>query len=88
MIAGLEAGLGLVILALAFIVPVVVVVALRRVQRSTPVISQTDSPLFSPNSSHTNEAILIVQSGGRVEYMNDLAREWFGLRPEELPDLE
>jgi len=88
MIAGLEAGLGLVILALAFIVPVIVVVSLRRGQRNAPVASQADSPFLSPNSSHTSEAILIVQSGGRVEYINDLVREWFGLRPEELPDLE
>ncbi len=88
MIAGLEAGFGLMILALAFIVPVVVIVSLRRTQRNAQVASQTDSPLFSTSSSHTSEAILIVQSGGRVEYINDLAREWFGLRPEELPDLE
>ncbi|MEP6893986.1 MAG: GAF domain-containing protein [Chloroflexota bacterium] len=88
MIAGLEAGLGLIILALAFIVPVVIIVSLRRVQRNGPVASQADAPLVSQNSSHTNEAILIVQSGGRVEYINDLAREWFGMRPDELPDLE
>ncbi len=89
MITGLETGLGLVVLALALIVPVLVVVFLRRSQRNASVVSQTDSPLItSPHSSHTSEAILIVQSGGRVEYINDLAREWFGLRPEELPDLE
>jgi len=87
--AGLETGLGLVVLALALIVPVWVVVVLRRAQRNASVVSQTDSPpITSPHSSHTSEAILIVQSGGRVEYINDLAREWFGLRPEELPDLE
>ena len=87
MIAGLETGLGLIILALAFIVPVLIVVYLRRGQRNTPVVSQTEAPFISPDSS-TSEAVLIVQSGGRVEYMNGLAREWFGLRPDELPDLE
>ena len=87
MIAGLETGLGLIILALAFIVPVLIVVYLRRGQRNVPVVSQTEAPFISPDSS-TSEAVLIVQSGGRVEYMNDLAREWFGLRPDELPDLE
>ena len=80
MIAGLETGLGLIILALAFIVPVLIVVYLRRGQRNTPVVSQTEAPFISPDSS-TSEAVLIVQSGGRVEYMNGLAREWFGLRP-------
>jgi len=88
MTAGLEAGLGLIILALAITVPVLIIVSLRKVQRNIPVVSQTDSSHVSPNSSHTTEAILIVQSGGRVEYINDLAREWFGLRPDELPDLE
>ena len=88
MIAGLNVGLGLMVIALAFIVPVLIVVSLRRVQRNTPVAAQTDSAFTSPDSSHTTEAILIVQSGGRVEYINDLAREWFGLRSDELPDLE
>lgn len=88
MTAGLEAGLGLIILALAFIVPVLIIVSLRRVQHNVPAASQTDSPFISPDSSHTTEAILIVQSGGRVEYINDLAREWFGMRPDEMPDLE
>src|SRR5258706_489028 len=86
--AGLDVGLGLIILALAFIVLVVITVSLRRAQRNIPVAAQADSPFTSPNSSHINEAILIVQSGGRVEYINDLAREWFALRPDELPDLE
>jgi GAF domain-containing protein/nitrogen-specific signal transduction histidine kinase len=86
--AGLEAGLGLIILALAFIVPVLIIVYLRRFQRNLPVAAHADSSTVVPNSSHTNEAILIVQSGGRVEYINELAREWFGLRPDELPDLE
>jgi hypothetical protein len=66
MTAGLEAGLGLIILALAFIVPVLIIVSLRRVQHNVPAASQTDSPFISPDSSHTTEAILIVQSGGRV----------------------
>ncbi len=88
MIAGLETGLGLIMLALAFILPVFVVVNLRRAQRNPPVITQSDSPFTAPDSSHSSEAILIIQSGGRVEYINDLAREWFGLRPDETPDLE
>ena len=89
MIAGLDAvGLGLIGLAVAFVVPVLVIGYLRRVQRNAPILSQTDTSFNSPYSSHTNEGILIVQSGGRVEYINELAREWFGLSPTELPDLE
>ena len=88
MIAGLNVGLGLIVLALVFIVPVLIVVSMRRVQHGAPLAAQTSSTFNSPNLSHTTEGILIVQSGGRVEYINDLARESFGLRPDELPDLE
>ncbi|MFT3892942.1 MAG: GAF domain-containing protein [Anaerolineales bacterium] len=31
---------------------------------------------------------MIIQPGGRVEYINDLAREWFGVRADEPLDLE
>ena len=34
------------------------------------------------------KSVLIVQPGGRVEYINDLGREWFGLRADEPSDLE
>lgn len=88
MTAGLEVGLGLILLAVALFVSVLVVGSLRRVQRDVPVASRTDFTSHSLSSTHTNEAILIVQSGGRIEYINELAREWFGFRPDELPDLE
>lgn len=88
MTAGLQAGLGLIVLAVALIVSVSIVVWWRQAQRNAPVASQTDFTSHSPSSTHTNEAVLIVQSGGRVEYINELAREWFGFRPDELPDLE
>jgi GAF domain-containing protein len=87
--SGLSAGLGLIILALALIVSVSIVVSLRRLQRNAPQDLRSDVPLLAPDpSSHVNEAILIVQAGGRVEYVNDLARRWFGLQQYEPPDLE
>ena len=88
MTAGLEVGLGLIILAVALLVSVLVIGAWRRAQRAVPVASRADFASHSPSSSHPNEAILIVHAGGRVEYMNELARQWFGFRPDELPDLE
>src|SRR5258706_14810371 len=86
MIAGLDVGLGLIILALAFIELVVITGSLRRAQRNIPVAAQADSPFTSPNSSHINEAVLIVQSGGRGQYINELTREWFALRPDGFTD--
>src|SRR6266508_2258052 len=88
MSAGLEVGLGLVVLSLVLIVPVLIVVAWRRSPRNGLLAPEALSSFVLPDSSHTNEAILIVQAGGRVEYLNNLAREWFGLHPDEPTDLE
>src|SRR5688572_314265 len=88
MFSGLQVGFVLVILALVLIVPVLVVVGLRRLPRNASVAPDSTSPFISPDSSHSNEAVLIVQAGGRVEHVNGLAREWFGLRAGETADLE
>ncbi len=88
MSAGLGVGLGLVVLSLVLIVPVLIVVAWRRLPNSGSVAPDSVVSFVPPDSSHTNEAILIVQAGGRVEYINNLAREWFGLHPDEPTDLE
>lgn len=88
MFAGFGVGHLLILLALAFLMPVLAVVASRRAFRKASIPPQSafsPSPLSSPSN---DEAILLIQSGGRVEYINDLAREWFGLRPAEPPDLE
>src|SRR5215216_573616 len=88
MSTGLEVGLGLVALSLVLIAPVLVTVLWRRLPQHPKIASEATSDFILPNSSHTNEAILIVQAGGRVEHVNGLAREWFGLRADEPADLE
>ncbi|RPJ24751.1 MAG: GAF domain-containing protein, partial [Chloroflexi bacterium] len=88
MSAGLEVGLALIILAVALVIPVLVVIMLRRLPRNASIAPETTSIFVSPDSSNLNEAILIIQLGGRVEYVNELAREWFGLREGEPADLE
>ena len=88
MFAGLEVGLALVILALVLVVPVLLVIWLRNLPRNASAVSEPAATFSSIDSSPINEAVLIVQVGGRVEYINDLAREWFGLREGEHPDLE
>lgn len=47
----------------------------------TPIQKMTDGP------SHTH-AVLVVQPGGRVDYMNTLARQWYGMHEGEKPNLE
>jgi GAF domain-containing protein len=88
MSAGLEIGLGLVIISLILVIPVLVVVAMRRLPQG---LTSSPEPLNAyplPDNSHPNEAIVILQAGGRVEYVNSLARQWFGLGPSEPADLE
>ena len=88
MFAGQGNGFLLIVLALAFLVPVLAIVAFRRYssKKNSPWQPATTEP--PPDVTNTNEGILVVQSGGRVEYINNLAREWFGLHQEEQPNLE
>ena len=89
MFAGLGVGHYLILLALALLMPVLAIVASRRASRRNLIVPQSDPSSLSPDSSkNINEAILLIQTGGRVEYANELALEWFGLRPGEPPDLE
>ncbi len=88
MSAGLEVGLALVGIAAVLGLLVLAVILLRRLPRNAAIAAEVTSSFVSPDSSNLNEAILIVQFGGRVEYINQLAREWFGLREGEPADLE
>ena len=88
MLAGQEVGLALVVIALLLGFLVWVVIRLQQLPRNASVAPETTSTFVSPDSSNLNEAILIVQFGGRVEYINKLAREWFGLHEGEPADLE
>ncbi|MBN2115189.1 MAG: GAF domain-containing protein [Anaerolineales bacterium] len=88
MSTGLEVGLALVVFAVVLGLLVLAVIGVRRLPRNASIAPEITSPFVSPDSSNLNEAILIVQFGGRVEYVNQLAREWFGLREGEPADLE
>src|SRR5918995_4369185 len=85
---GLEAGLALVIFAVVLGLIVLTVIWLRQLPRNASTPAAPAATYTSPDPSPLNEAVLIVQIGGRVEYANDLTREWFGLREGEQPDLE
>jgi hypothetical protein len=88
MSAGLEIGLGLVIISLILVIPVLVVVAMRRLPQGLSNSAEPYSSYFPTDNSHSDEAIVIIQAGGRVEYINRLARQWFGLGANEPADLE
>src|SRR3989304_2687109 len=89
MFAGLQVGLILVGLAVVLVIPVLVVIWYRRWPRNVLNTTQPFATPIAPDPSNSiNEAIVLVQPGGRLEYINELAHEWFGLRRDEIPDLE
>jgi GAF domain-containing protein/nitrogen-specific signal transduction histidine kinase len=85
MFAGAGLGLGLILAGLVF--TILVWAFLRLLPRHDPTSGAVTSPTPS-FESQSNDAVIVIQSGGRVEYMNRLARDWFGMRDEETADLE
>ena len=85
MFSGLGVSLflaGLVVVALAWAV-------LRFLPRSQSNVQPVvNSFVFPDTSQPSNEATIILQPGGRVEYMSALARSYFELRENEPYDLE
>lgn len=78
---------GLFLIALAIGSAALIVVLLRimpRLRAASPVPAPTPS---SPHIAPHNEAVLVVQSGGRVTYMNQQAREMFNVWEDD-PNLE
>jgi len=81
-------GISLFIAGLVFVLLVWVVLRLApRPRANTPM--QVDANSFSfPESSKSNDAIIIIQPGGRVEYISTLARAYFNMHENEPYDLE
>jgi PAS domain-containing protein len=87
MFAGLSPGIGLLVIGLVFFL--LVWVALRLLPGSQSIaLADATTPLYFPETTSNVDAVLIVQPGGRVEYVNALARQLFGLREDEYLDLE
>jgi PAS domain S-box-containing protein len=79
--------LGILLLLLGAGLFAATLVALRITPRLQPAAkTPAPPPATKPNPAH-NEAVLLVQSGGRVIYINQTAREWFNVWEEE-PNLE
>ncbi len=85
-----QAGLGLYLLVSGLIALLLIGMILRLLPRPKQWLeSALPASLFESYpgvSSH--DAILFVGAGGRIEYINPIAREWFGLAEGELADLE
>ena len=80
-------ALGVLLLLLGTGLFAATLVALRITPRLQPAAKTPASPPATKSNPTHNEAVLLVQSGGRVIYINQAAREWFNVWEEE-PNLE
>ena len=84
MVPGLGISLfiaGLVIVALAWVI--------LRMLSFTRGTAQADArSAFFPESTKSNDAVIILQPGGRVEYISSQARAYFNMRENEPYDIE
>jgi len=86
MFAGVGLGIGLIIAGLVFVLLVWGFLRLLSVDQGGT--HRGEMPIALPDSALSTEAILVVQPGGRVEYLSPLARQWFDLNEDEPADLE
>jgi GAF domain-containing protein len=86
MFASLNLGMGLVIAGLVFVI--LVWGLLRLLPRSQASGQIEISPLTPQNLNQSTDAVLVIQPGGRVDYVNARARELFGLHESDPADLE
>ncbi|HLA98414.1 MAG TPA: hypothetical protein VJL34_08165, partial [Anaerolineales bacterium] len=80
-------ALGLIFLAVGLGLAALAMVALRYFPKNKPREGPPTSSPISLNLEAHGGAVLIVQAGGRIVYLNERAREWFDLGDEQ-PDLE
>ncbi len=87
MSAGMDLGIGLVIAGLVFGTLVWALVRLfpNRVSTTGQI---GNFSLVLPDFNQSSEAVLVVQTGGRVEFINPRARNWFGLQDNDVADIE
>ena len=57
-------------------------------RRSKPSALEDFQPTAVTDVSPNENAVLLVQPGGRLIYINNQARQWFGIGDNETPNLE
>lgn len=81
-------GLGITLFIAGLVMIALVWLALRMFPRPAALQTNAGPLAFSDNTRSSKDAILILQPGGRVEYISDQARSFFKLRENEPYDLE
>ncbi len=88
MLVGLDVSFWLISIAAVLLLLVLVVLWFRRLPENVQAGGVSNLAVEIPSSTNLTEAIVTIQPGGRVDYLNNLARDWFGLRADELPEIE
>jgi len=86
MFDSLGVGLALIVAGLLFVA--LVLSFLRLLLRSRTKTPAPFSSLVTPDTLKTKDGVVVIQSGGRVEFINPSARQLFELRTDEFADLE
>lgn len=84
----MSSGFGLSLLIAGLVFVLLVWAILRILPRAQAAAPANASSFVFPESKQSNEAVIILQPGGRVEYISSLASSYFDLRPNEPYDLE
>ncbi len=87
MYASINLGMGLVIAGLIFVLLVWALLQLLLRPTLTEQSENPPAPDFA-EAAQSTEALLVIDPGGRVDYLNPLARQYFGLRQDDPADLE
>jgi len=87
MFQGQTVWLGVGLLLIGLVLSLLIWGVLRLVSRLKPV-PNTSPSIHSYSQSGNTHIVMLVEAGGRLEYLSPAARELFGVRPGELPGLE
>jgi len=82
------AGLGVSLFLAGLVIVILVWVVLRIMLRARPAVHQEGGQAAIPESPNSNDATIILQPGGRVEFISRLAQLYFDLHENEPYDLE
>lgn len=80
-------GITLILVGVGFLLITPLLLNLVPRLRSDKTAGDTSLP-FKSSLPQNENAVIIVSSGGRITHLNDNARSWFGLLPDETPNLE
>ena len=83
-----DVGLGIGLFATGLILVFLVWFFLFLLPRNQASTQSALPSLIIPDSEQSSDAVVVVQPGGRIEHLNALARQWFGLDADESVDLE